>query len=46
MGNGTGNVKGQAQSKRERIMSKKSQVGNQNLREPLHRGGSADLDRE
>ena len=27
-------------------MSKKSQVGNQNLREPLHRGGSADLDRE
>ena len=27
-------------------MSKKSQVENQNLREPLHRGGSADLDRE
>ena len=27
-------------------MSKKSQVGNQNLREPLHRGGSAEVDRE
>ena len=27
-------------------MSKKTQVGNENLREPLHRGGSSDLDRE
>ena len=27
-------------------MSKRIQVGNINLREPLHRGGSADLDRE
>ena len=27
-------------------MSRKSQVSNQNLREPLHRGGSADLDKE
>ena len=27
-------------------MSRKSQVSNQNLREPLHRGGSSDLDKE
>jgi hypothetical protein len=27
-------------------MSRKSQVGNQNLREPIHRGGSADLEKE
>ena len=27
-------------------MSKASEVGNQNLREPLNRGGSEDLDRE
>ena len=27
-------------------MSKKTQVGNENLREPLNRGGSAELERE
>jgi hypothetical protein len=27
-------------------MSKKSQVGNQNLREPINRGGSEGLDKE
>ena len=27
-------------------MSKKSQVFNQNLREPLHRGATSELDRE